>query len=163
MHRLSCLALALLTSCRPAPDPVDVAKAAVLAVEKATGPIAADSPRGSWTVTVAGDSVEQAPVVAESLRVYLHVRGAKDADSIRHSLTLYSARANANTLQLRFDVATTQRCGLTWAAWFGFSGEYLAIATHRTGGWQVDSVRPLIYGDPSVCSSLLVRPPPNGR
>src|SRR5689334_15526105 len=95
MHRLSCLALALVTSCRRAPDPGDVAKAAVAAVEKATGPIAADSPWGSWTVTVAGDSVAQAPGVAESLRVYLHVRPAKDADSIRHSLTLYSARANA--------------------------------------------------------------------
>ena len=157
------LVLALAASCRRMPDAVDVARVGVLAVEKADGSVAAESVWGSWVVRVLGDSVPHADAVAESLRAYLHVRPARDSDSIRHTLTVYSVRGTGNALRLRFDVARTQRCGPTWASWFGFSGEYLAAATRTTGDWQIDSVRPLIYGDPGICSSFISRPPPNER
>jgi hypothetical protein len=163
IYRVSYLALLLTTSCRPTPDPASTARVVLLAVKRAEGLTAADSASGSWTVNVAADSVDQAAVVAESLRAYLHVRSPADADSSRQSLTVHSVRATGNTLQLHYEVSIIHRCGPTWAAQYGFSGEYLATARRRAGEWQIDSVRPVIFGDPGVCSSLLVRPPPKER
>jgi len=144
---------------------VNADAAAVVAVAAARRVISPkdDSIAGpsSWGVDARVDSVPGAEDVVSRARVLLHARAATTADSARLQLTILTAHRLGSTLELRVDVATIQRCGPTWATRFGYSGEYLVRAHSAGAGWTIDSLRPLIYGDPSVCltSPGEARPP----
>lgn len=163
---LVCL-LAVGACASPGLDANSTALVAVAAARRVISPVD-DSMAGpsSWGVDAHADSVPRTDEVVTRARALLHARPATAADSTRRHLTILAARRLGSTLELRIDVATTQRCGPTRATHFGYSGEYVVRAHTAGAEWDIDSLRPLIYGDPSVCvtrpgeSGL---PPPHER
>jgi hypothetical protein len=145
--------LLAVSACRsPALDANATAVTAVAAARRVSSP-RDDSLAGpsSWDVDAHADSVPRADEVVRQARALLHARPATNADSARRHLTILAARRVGSALELRVDVATVQRCGPTWATRFGYSGEYI-VQAHLLGvTWTIDSLRPLIYGDPSPC------------
>lgn len=160
MHRLLLL-LPLIAgfACRSA---ADVPTLAALTSEAAHRTVSAVRP-APWLVRVLPDSVPRAEAFAEALRAQLRIRAQDERDSLRYDLTVFGIAQSKKALQIRIEVATTQRCGPTWQSSFGYFGEYMVHASRRANTWQLDSIHPLAYGDPGVCSSELARLLPNER
>ncbi len=157
MHRVASLALLAFAGCRHSAD----TSAVVSVAEQAARRLASAGEPAVWSVRVVGDSVHDPVAVADSLRARLHVRPRVDRDSLSHEIMLLAAHATGTDLTLHLVVATLERCGPTWADTFGYSERALVHARRSDGSWQIDSIRPLIYGDPGVCTSAIPRLPPN--
>ena len=155
VRRLCGIAIAALLGCSNAVSDADAAAdAAVTAALRSVTPDQGSPSRTSesWSVVVA-DSVADASDVAARIRQLLHVRPASPSDSIRRSLDVESMRRSSGSIELTIDVSTMVRCGPTWASRFAYSGEYVVHAHAKGARMILDSLRPVIFGDPSVCQT----------